>query len=513
MPSRYPEYDVSRLRTYSVEERPSKVALNQLARPFSPSDPFSEFLDSLPDTLAARDLREVARRVAEARHQDRAVVWAMGAHVIKVGLAPVLIDLMEREILTAIAVNGAVAVHDSEIALWGQTSEEVESALADGSFGMAKETHAFVNGCAKAAQKEGLGYGEALGRALQDAPHSDRSLFAQAYRLGVPMTVHVALGTDIVHMHPTADGAAIGEATMRDFRILTAAMQDLSDGGVLFNVGSAVLLPEILLKAMAILSNGNALHNFTGVNMDFVQLYRPLTQVVRRVKALGGEGFALTGHHEIMVPLLAASVRSECGVRSAESDEGKRGRGEEEDHFSPSHSLTPSPPHKATPHSAQKILRRMQLRRELDARRARGERIVFTNGVFDLMHMGHVRYLQQARGLGDCLIVGVNADETVRRLKGPKRPLLPEIERARLLAALAAVDYVTIFEEDTPEALIRALQPDVHVKGGDYKPDELPEADAVKEYGGEVRILPFLPGRSTTKLIEEIVKRYGSDRG
>jgi rfaE bifunctional protein nucleotidyltransferase chain/domain len=510
MPSRYPEYDVSQLHTYSVEERPSKVALAQLAQAPDPSAPFFRFLDGLPDILAARGLREVARRVAEARRNDRAVVWAMGAHVIKVGLAPVLVDLMERGILTALAVNGAVAVHDSEIALWGQTSEDVDAALADGTFGMAKETHAFVNGCAKAAQKEGLGYGEALGRALQDAPYADRSLFAQAYRLGSPMTVHVALGTDIVHMHPTADGAAIGEATLRDFRILTAAMEGLSEGGVLFNVGSAVLLPEVLLKAMAILSNGDALRNFSGVNMDFVQLYRPTTQIVRRVRSLGGEGFALTGHHEIMVPLLAAAISAEWRGRSAEDDEGNKRRAEESE-SSPLHPFTPSPLHDPSPRSSQKILRRMQLRRELDARRARGERIVFTNGVFDLMHMGHVRYLQQARGLGDCLVVGVNADETVRRLKGPKRPLLPEMERARLLAALAAVDYVTIFEEDTPEALIRALQPDVHVKGGDYKPDELPEAAAVREYGGEVRILPFLPGRSTSKIIEEVVKRYGSD--
>ena len=481
MPSRYPEYDLAQLQTYSVAGRTSKVAVEQLASPPDPAASAADFLRSLPDTLAARDLHEVARRAAAARKSNRAVVWAMGGHVLKVGLNPVLIDLMERGVLTAIAVNGSVAIHDSEIALWGQTSEDVDRALAEGSFGMAEETHSFVNGAAKTAQAEGLGFGEALGRALQSAPYASRSLFAQAYRLGVPITVHVALGTDIVHMHGTADGAAIGEATLRDFRILTAAMEELSEGGVLFNVGSAVLLPEVLLKAMAVLTNGGKLRNFTGVNMDFVQLYRPTTQVVRRVRTLGGEGFALTGHHEIMVPLLAAAILAEMEP------------------------VEPSAP----PQAAHKLMRRMALSRELEARRARGERIIFTNGVFDLMHLGHIRYLQQARGLGDCLVVGVNADESVRRLKGPNRPLLPEIERAKTLAALAAVDYVTIFEEDTPESLIRLLHPEIHVKGGDYRPEDLPEAAAVREYGGEVRVLSFLPGRSTTKLIEEIVKRYG----
>ncbi len=483
MPSRYPEFDPSTLTDYPVETRPSKVSLPQLAEPCDPSLSVADFLDTLPDALAARDLREVARRVADARRRDKAVIWAMGAHVLKVGLSPILVDLMERGVLTALAVNGAMAVHDTEIAWWGRTSEDVDAALAEGTFGMARETHTLVNGAARIARDEALGFGEALGRALQEAPHADRSLFAQAYRLGVPMTVHVALGTDIVHMHASADGAAIGEATLRDFRILTAAMRGLSGGGVLFNVGSAVLLPEVLLKAMATLSNRGELRGFTGVNMDFTQLYRPLTQVVRRVKALEGEGFALTGHHEIMVPLLASAIRAE---------------------------MEPPPP-VVSPQAAHKLMRRHALSRELAARKARGERIVFTNGVFDLLHMGHVRYLQQARGLGDCLVVGVNTDAGVRRLKGPKRPLVPELERARMLAALAAVDYVTLFEEETPEELLRVLQPDLHVKGGDYRPEDLPEAAIVKAYGGDVRTLPFLPGHSATGLIEEIVKRYGEE--
>ena len=480
------------------------MALAGLGRPAGPDETVRDWLGALPDLLAARDLLEVARRVAAARRNDRAVVWAMGAHVIKVGLTPVLVDLMERGIVTAVAVNGASAVHDSEIALWGRTSEDVDRALADGSFGMAAETAEVVNGAALTAREEGLGFGEALGRALRNAPHADQSLFASADRLGIPVTVHVALGTDIVHMHPGADGAAIGEASLRDFRVLTAAMAGLSDGGVLFNVGSAVLLPEVLLKAMAILANGGKLRAFTGVNLDFVQLYRPTAQVVRRVGALGGEGFALTGHHEIMIPLLATAIRAE---QEPPVREGSTLPPDETPEFRADQEIPPPPP--AGPAAAHKLMRRMALGRVLDARRARGERIVFTNGVFDLLHMGHIRYLQQARGLGECLVVGVNADASVQRLKGPLRPLLPEMERARALAALAAVDYVTIFEEETPEALIRLLKPDVHVKGGDYKPEDLPEAAAVKEYGGEVKILSYLPGRSTTKLIEDIVRRYG----
>jgi len=305
MGSRHREIDVSGLRTYAAAARSSKVSLSGFAKPPAAGRSFAEFAASLPRILAGEELRQVVDVIADAHASRRAAVWCMGAHVIKCGLSPVVVSLMERGIITALAINGAGAIHDSELALLGATSEDVESALADGSFGMAEDTAVFLNSAARTAMAEQMGFGEALGRALANAPHAEYSVLAAGHRLGVPVTVHVAVGTDIVHMHPSADGAAIGDATMRDFRILTAAMEGLSEGGVLLNVGSAVILPEVALKAMAILSNLGRLRNFTGVNLDFLQHYRPTQQIVRRVRQLGGRGFALTGHHEIMLPLLA----------------------------------------------------------------------------------------------------------------------------------------------------------------------------------------------------------------
>jgi len=310
--SRYPEFDPTSIRTQPFAERVSKVRVEDFAQPPAPGRSFAEFLASLPNILAGPEVAEIARTIDAARRNDRAVIAALGGHVVKTGLAPVLIALMERGHLTCLAVNGALAIHDAEIALFGATSEDVVTGLQAGTFGMARETAAFYNDTIRQGVAEGCGIGECLGRALLEAnaPHADKSLLASAYRLNIPLTVHVALGTDIVHCHPNADGAAFGEGTLRDFRILTHQMANLARGGVLLNLGSAVLLPEVLLKAIALLRNRDP-ENFTdflGVNFDFIQHYRSNQQVVNRVKAIGGRGIALTGHHEIMIPLLAQAI-------------------------------------------------------------------------------------------------------------------------------------------------------------------------------------------------------------
>ena len=272
---------------------------------------FAEFLSSLPHVYAGEDIRTVASRIAAARDRNRAVVVSCGAHVVKCGLSPMLISLMEQGFITALAVTGAVTIHDVEIALTGTTSEDVEKGLRDGTFGLAEEPSTFINSVLDRAFSSRLGAGEAIGEALlkQRAPFGDKSLLTAAYRLEIPMTVHFAIGTDIIHMHATADGAAHGSASLRDFRILTAAMRGLSDGGVLLNIGSAVIMPEVLLKAIALLRNESSdFTGFLGVDCDFMRQHRATEQLVYRVRSIGGEGIALTGHHEILLPLLAFAV-------------------------------------------------------------------------------------------------------------------------------------------------------------------------------------------------------------
>jgi len=314
--SRYPEFDLSRITTQPFAERASKVRVEAFAAPPAPGRSFSEFLASLPGILAGPEIARIARAVVEARRGRRAVVAALGGHVVKTGLAPVLIALLERSLLTAIAVNGALAIHDVEIALFGATSEDVAAGLKSGTFGMARETAAFYNDTIRRGVEAGMGIGECLGQALNDAgaPHANVSLLAAAARHGVPLTVHVALGTDIVHCHPNADGAALGNGTLRDFRILTQQMVSLAHGGVLMNLGSAVVLPEVLMKAIALLRNRDpdGFTDFLGVNFDFIQHYRSNQQVVSRVQSIGGRGIALTGHHEIMIPLLAQAIVEEA---------------------------------------------------------------------------------------------------------------------------------------------------------------------------------------------------------
>ncbi len=299
------------VKTYPLKQRPSKVAVTHLGRVWQPGGRFAEFLQTLPDILGARDFRAVVETIVAARRGGKPVILGMGAHLIKVGLSPLIIDLLERHIITAIAMNGAGPIHDFELSYVGFTSEEVEASLATGEFGMAEETGKLLNEAVTHGIANGWGYGRAVGEKLLhlSPPYLALSLCASAVRLKVPVTVHVAVGTDITHMHPSCDGAAIGEASHTDFRLLTAVVATMGNGGVYLNVGSAVLLPEVFLKAVSVARNlGHPVANFTTVNMDFLQHYRPTQNVVRRPVAAGGAGYALTGHHEILFPLLCAAV-------------------------------------------------------------------------------------------------------------------------------------------------------------------------------------------------------------
>lgn len=316
MPSKYPEIDLSSLRTISIADRKNKVCSEDFAAVHTPGGGVGTFIESLPDILAGRWIRTIIDRICRARKQGKACAVAMGAHVIKCGLSPIIIDLMRRGIITSLAMNGAGAIHDSEIAFIGETSEDVVDGMRSGLFGMARETAGFVNGCAVKARDEKLGFGEALGKAVIEAqaPNREVSILAAAYECSVPLTIHACVGCDIVHMHPETDGSAIGDASMHDFRILTEALRGLEGGGVLMNIGSAVVLPEVLLKAITTLINlGCDMKDMAGVNLDFVQHYRSNQQVVARVKEIGGDGISLTGHHELLIPLIAAGVIEKMG--------------------------------------------------------------------------------------------------------------------------------------------------------------------------------------------------------
>lgn len=302
--------DFTSLNTYSLHERHSKVTVADFAQPVKPGMTVRELIANLPKQLAGKDFPELVERIAAAVTQKRPVLVGMGAHVIKVGLAPILIDLMERGIISALALNGAGIIHDAEIAMVGRTSEEVTNVLGAGAFGAARETGEVLNQAINQGAKEGIGLGEAVGNALlrQNFPFNSQSLLAQARRLGVPVTVHVAMGTDIIHIHPAADGAAIGQCSHHDFRVFCRLVSGL-EGGVYLNLGSAVLLPEVFLKALTVVRNlGHVAQRFTTANFDFIRAYRPATNVVHRPTLEGGKGFNFTGHHELMIPLLAAAV-------------------------------------------------------------------------------------------------------------------------------------------------------------------------------------------------------------
>ena len=303
--------DFSSLKTIGLNERGGKVKTADFASVYRKGSGVPGWLDSLPRILAGDSFRAVVDAISAARARRRALIWALGGHVIKCGLAPVLIDLMRRGHVTAFALNGAAAIHDFEIARAGHTSEDVEAVLPDGRFGTAEETGRDMNRAIREGDREELGIGESLGRCLESsaaAEYGASSLLLQAYRHQTPVTVHVAIGTDTPHMHPAADGAALGSGSLRDFRLLCAYVTELHDGGVFLNCGSAVVLPEVFLKAVSAVRNlGHPLSRFTTVNFDFLQHYRPRVNVVERPHAQsGGAGYAITGHHELLLPLLAA---------------------------------------------------------------------------------------------------------------------------------------------------------------------------------------------------------------
>lgn len=308
---KYKPISVKCIKTYPLSGRPSKVASGELCAVYKKGAAFSDFIHkNLPDILAAKDFKSIVAAIIKARKNKRPVILGMGAHPIKVGLSPVIIDLMDRGVITAIATNGASVVHDFELSYMGKTSEDVASALADGSFGMARETGKFINGAIKQGVKNGRGMGRGMGEFINKSKFKNKnlSIFATGARLDIPVTVHVAIGTDIIHMHPDADGAAIGEGSMRDFRLFASVVADL-EGGVYINLGSAVLMPEVFLKAISVARNlGNKVDNITTVNMDFTQHYRGRENVLRRPTMCGGVSYAITGHHEIMFPLLAAAL-------------------------------------------------------------------------------------------------------------------------------------------------------------------------------------------------------------
>jgi len=310
---KYRPVSLKSVKSYSLCSRKSKVSVSSFAGTPVKGDSFGSFLNKMPDVLAARDFKSVVGAIIAARRNRRPVILGMGAHPIKLGLSPLIIELMKKGVITAVAVNGACAVHDFEISLAGHTSEDVAAELCTGSFGMAMETGRGLNQAVNKGVKKGYGIGRSLGEHISKGRFAFKSgsIFANACLLDLPMTVHVAIGTDIVHMHPEADGALIGKGSMLDFRLLVSVVSDL-EGGVYINLGSAVVLPEVFLKALNVARNlGNNVSDITTVNMDFVQHYRPRENVLKRPTSGGGKNYALTGHHEIMFPLLAAALMEE----------------------------------------------------------------------------------------------------------------------------------------------------------------------------------------------------------
>lgn len=309
---KYKPVNLAGIKTYPLAERTNKVVMEKhRACPVHAGMSVADLLAAMPRQLGAEALLEVIDAVVKAKAKGKPVIIAMGAHVIKCGLQPVLKSLMDAGIISAIAMNGAGPIHDYEISLIGETSEDVGAVLHEGHFGMAEETGRDINRALKKGVQQGLGYGESVGRFIIDNnnPHRDLSLLAACVERDIPVTVHVALGTDIIHQHPEADGAVIGEASFTDFRLLTSVVADLGDGGVFLNVGSAVILPEVFLKALSVAQNlGNHVNRFTTANFDMQQHYRPLQNVVRRPTSGASRGYTITGHHEIMLPLLAAGI-------------------------------------------------------------------------------------------------------------------------------------------------------------------------------------------------------------
>ena len=311
MPFPYEEFDLSGVKTYPLSSRLSKTRVDDFAKPVARGSSFKSWFDSLPAILGAADIRGAVDAIVAAKKRNAGIIWGIGAHVIKTGVSPVLIDLMERGYVSALAMNGAGIIHDFEIALSGATSEDVDETLGPGTFGMAEETGTLLNEAIRVARAghEGLGQGVAGFLARRSPEYASKSLAVAAHRLGIPLTVHVAVGTDIIHMHPAASGADIGETSLRDFRYFTSCVARLA-AGVYLNCGSAVILPEVFLKAVALARNqGATLEGLTTVNIDFMRMYRPQTNVVSRpIAGTNGRGISLVGHHEILIPLIAAAV-------------------------------------------------------------------------------------------------------------------------------------------------------------------------------------------------------------
>jgi len=315
--SGFKEIDLSRTKLYPFSSRERKVKIEDFALKFSPKDDFNLFLDGLPRILKAKELREFVNLILQAHERERPVIFMMGAHLIKCGLSLILIDLMEEGIITGLATNGATVIHDLEIALWGSTSEDVESGLKDGSFGMCAQTGRHINEALEEGVKKGLGFGEAMGQRIDglNPPYRKHSLVWTAYHLGMPFTVHVALGTDVIHQHPSSKGEIIGAASLADFKIFCQMLTSLQ-GGVVMNFGSAVILPEVFLKGLNLVRNlGYRVNDFTTANFDMFPLYRPLKNVVERPHSLNGRGFSFIGHHEIMLPLLAGAIKAKLKRR------------------------------------------------------------------------------------------------------------------------------------------------------------------------------------------------------
>ena len=307
--------DLEKINTYELASRPSKVTVKDFSKPVGADDSIRTFLEKLPNILAVQHLREIAGQIRRAGDLNKPIVWGIGGHVVKTGLAPVLIDLMKHGYVSALAANGSVLVHDTEIAIAGFTSEDVDASLGKGDFGAARETGEILNEAAKKGAREEIGLGEAMGREVsqKNPPNAEASILCQTYRNKIPLTAHLAIGADIGHFHASADGAALGKTSHTDFRLFCSIIKEINGGGVYLNLGSAVILPEIFLKAVTVVRNlGYPLADFTTANFDFIQGYRPNTNVVRRPTAGGaGRGFSITGHHEIMIPLLAAQIL--CG--------------------------------------------------------------------------------------------------------------------------------------------------------------------------------------------------------
>src|SRR5437763_4789555 len=307
------------VHTYPLSSRPSKVTVTDFAKTVNEESSLRAYLNSLPNILSVQNLREIASRIHRARKPGKPIIWGIGGHVIKTGLAPVIIDLMNRGLVSAIAANGSVLVHDAEIAMVGSTSEDVDATLGEGIFGGADETGKLLNNAARNGQADGIGLGEAIGRALAEMKprHEEHSLLCAAYKARLPFTVFVTIGGDIAHFHPSADGGALGATSHTDFRLLSEVVRQMNGGGVYLNIGSAVTLPEVFLKCVTLVRNlGHDLRDITTANFDFIQSYRPLTNVVRRPTADGaGRGFAITGHHELTIPLLAADLISAARER------------------------------------------------------------------------------------------------------------------------------------------------------------------------------------------------------